>query len=198
MSDKNKKNKNYTLKSDSVDRLVNAEKTGNAKGPALKDPGKAYRSNFLDKIPAPVKALFLKFWFVGAVCFFVFWGLSFTDSLDAMVIMSVVLGVVADILVDNILRFIEVVPGENAKWMMFPQKRFWTFFANIIYAFLLFFCVRSFYVAINNLGQILNFYLGVEPLLFGIFYMLFDILFVSMKRLMQTIINDAKDKVNKQ
>lgn len=193
----NRNNKNYNLKTDAVDRLVNANKMQISDELKLKDPAKKYRSSFLDKIPGTVKALFIKFWFYGAVCFFIFWGLNLMDSLDQLVIMSIVLGLVSDILIDNILRFIETVPGENAKWMMFPQKKYWTIITNILYAFLLFFCVRLFYNALNLLGQNLGLYIGVEPILFGLFYMGFDILFVSMKNLFVSIVNDAKNKVDK-
>lgn len=198
MSENSKKTKNYSFNSKAIDRLANADKMEIPKDKKMSDPARKYRSSFLDKIPSPVKALFIKFWFYGAVCFFIFWGLGINDSLDALVIMSIVLGAVSDILIDNILRFIEIVPSENAKWMMFPQKAFWTLPANIVYAFVVFFCVRSLYVLINNVGSSVDFYLGVEPILFGIFYILFDLLFVGMKNLMRTIINDAKNKVNKQ
>ena len=60
-------------KDEAVERLLNADKktyTGK------KDPGKAYRSSFLDKIPNWILAVFVKFWFAGAVCFFILWGLG--------------------------------------------------------------------------------------------------------------------------
>ena len=37
--------------------------------------------------------------------------------------------------------------------------------------------------------------LSVEPLLFGLFYLGFDLLFISMKKMMKNIIHDAKKKV---
>lgn len=194
----NKKIDNNSLHSEAVDRLVNADKKAYDKQSKNTDPGKKYRSSFFDKIPAPVKALFIKFWFYGAVCFFIYWGLNVIDSLDIFVIMSIILGLVNDILVNNILRFIEIIPNENAKWMMFPKKKYWTLPANILYTFLVFYCVRAFYVIINLLGQSINLYVGVEPIFFGIIYTSFDLLFIGMKNLMKTIIQDAKDKVNKQ
>ena len=194
----NRNNKNYNLKSDAVNRLVNADKMQISDDMKLKDPAKKYRSSFLDRIPATVKALFIKFWFAGAVCFFIFWGLNLLDALDQFVIMSIVLGLVSDILTDNILRFIETVPGENTKWMMFPHKKYWTMIANLLYACLLFLSVRILYVALNLLVKDFGLYIGVEPILFGIFYTGFDILFVSMKNLLISIVNDAKNKVNKQ
>jgi hypothetical protein len=38
----------------------------------------------------------------------------------------------------------------------------------------------------------------VEPILFGILYLLFDLLFIGIKNVMKSIINDAKNRVNKQ
>lgn len=193
----------YRLNTEAVDRLVNADKIEIPEDKKLKDPAKQYRSDFLDRIPATVKALFIKFWFNGAVCYFIFWGLGIyiTDYLDMIVVMSVVLGMITDILTSNALRFIETLPGENDKWMMFPKKKFWTFFANIVYAFVVLYCVVYFYetinILLNNIPGVDDAIIGVEPVLFGLFYMGFDILFICMKRLLLTIINDAKNKVDK-
>lgn len=198
----NKKTEDYyKINTDAVDRLVNAEKNA-SKSTTLKDPAKAYRSSFLDRIPNTVKALFIKFWFNGAICFYIIWGLSLTDYIDLLVVLSIVIGMVNDILVNNILRFIETVPGENNKWMMFTKKKYWTFFANIFYAGIVFSSVVWFYNSINILinsitGNPDAITLGVEPILFGAFYMLFDILFIGMKNMLKSIINDAKDKVDK-
>ena len=181
----------YKLNTNAVDRLVNADKNVPRSDKKLNDPAKQYRTGFLDRIPAPVKALFIKFWFNGAICYFIFWGLGMVVSnyLDMIFVLAIVLGMTTDILVNNALRFVETLPGENDKWMMFTKKKYWTFIANIFYAFIVLFCVIWLY-------EILK--IGVEPILFGLFYMLFDLLFVGMKNLMKTIINDAKNKVNKQ
>ena len=131
-----KTSSHYKLNTEAVDRLVNAKNKEYPK--TSKDPGKQYRSKgLLDKIPEPVKALFIKFWFNGAVCFFIFWGLGMYvwDSLDMAVVMALVLGMVNDLLVNNTFHFFEVTAGSNDKWMMFPKRKFWTFFANIAYSF---------------------------------------------------------------
>ena len=112
--------------------------------------------------------------------------------------MSIVIGFVNDILVNNILRFIEIIPGENAKWMMFTKKKYSTLPANVLYAYIIYYCVRTFYVFINLLGEPIGLYIGVEPILFGVFFTLFDLLFIGIKKLIKTIIKDAQDKVNKQ
>ena len=191
----------YKLNVDAVDRLVNAK---NKEYPKTKvDPGKQYRSKgFIDRIPSPIKALFIKFWFNGAVCFYIFWGLGMlvTDLLDMMVIMAVVLGMVNDLLVNNAFHFFAITPGSNNKWMMFPQRKLWTFFANIVYSFVVLSVVYMMYASIIlafNIGYNGEIPFGVEPVLFGLFYMLADMLFVGMKNLAIIIINDAKEKAKK-
>lgn len=189
----------YELKTDAVERLVNADKK--AYEEPKTDPGRQYRSSSIDKIPAWIKALFIKFWFNGAVCFFIFWGLGlYIRSMENMIlVMAVVLGIITDILVNNAFRFFERYEGQNSKWMMFPQKKFWTFFANIIYAFVVLLGVIWFYNIFNGVlnsikgteGQI---YLGVEPIVFGLSYMLIDLFFIGIKNLLVSIITDAKQK----
>lgn len=201
IENKEQKQENYyELKTDAVDRLVNADSLPRPK--LTTDPARDFRSKgFLDKIPVWVKALFIKFWFNGAVCFFIFWGLGtyITDNLDMLVVFGIVLGVVTDVLVNNTFRFIEVYPGQNSKWMMFPKKKLWTFFANILYACVVLFCVFMIYNGVNimiqgitgNEGEIT---IGVEPIAFGLLYLLIDLSFISIKNMLVSIVTDAMKK----
>ena len=190
----------YKLKTDAVERLVNADKKTYDKTKG--DPGKQYRSRgFLDKIPSWIKALFIKFWFNGSVCFFIFWGLGMyvTDMLDMIFVLAIVMGMVTDILVNNAFRFLATYEGQNDKWMMFPKKKYWTFVANILYAFPVLVGVIWFYnifnVVLNNIkGTEGEMFLGVEPIVFGLAYMAIDMLFITMKNTMIKIISDAKQK----
>ena len=190
----------YKLKTDAVERLVNADKKTYDKTKG--DPGKQYRSKgFLDKIPSWIKALFIKFWFNGSVCFFIFWGLGMyvTDMLDMIFVLAIVMGMVTDILVNNAFRFLATYEGQNDKWMMFPKKKYWTFVANILYAFPVLVGVIWFYnifnVVLNNIkGTEGEMFLGVEPIVFGLVYMAIDMLFITMKNTMIQIISDAKQK----
>lgn len=186
-------------KDDAVERLLNADKKVYTDKKA--DPGKQYRSGFLDKIPSWVLALFVKFWFNGAVCFFIFWGLGLyvTDMLDMIVVLAVVLGMVTDLLVNNVFRFFETYKGQNSKWMMFPKKAYWTFLANIPYAFVVLWIVIWIYDVINVIGNMIKgtegqMILGVEPIMFGLFYMAVDMCFIGIKNTFIRIINDAKKK----
>ena len=175
------------LNTDAIDRLVNADKKTYPK--TNTDPGKEYKSKgFIDKIPSPIKALFIKFWFNGAVCFFIFWGLSLLvpSFLDMIFIIAVVLGMVNDLLVNNTFHFFEITPGSNNKWMMFPQRKFWTFFANMGYAVVITWIVAWIYTLITTAllatgllspeSNEISF--GVEPVSFGILYVAVDMAFI--------------------
>lgn len=191
----------YELKTDAVNRLVNADRLEIPREMRTADPGKRYRSGIFDRIPSWIKALFIKFWFNGAVCFFIYWGLGLMiPSMENMIlILAIVLGMVTDILVNNIFRFFAVTEGANDKWMMFPKKRYVNFFLNIIYAFCLLIAVIWLYNVINVTANTLmgtedQIYLGVEPIMFGLFYMGIDLLFLAIRNGFWRIIRDAKNK----
>jgi hypothetical protein len=189
----------YELKSDAVDRLAKAH---NAEFKStMRDPGREYRSSFLDKIPFWVKAVFMKFWFNGAVCYFIYWGLGlFVANLENMIlILALSLGIVTDILVNNAFRFFAPTPGANDKWMMLPKKKLLNLFLNVAYSFVVLIAVVWLYNSINAVINVMRgtageVFLGVEPVLFGLFYVVIDLAFIGMKNLMVSIVNDAKKK----
>ena len=163
-----------------------------------------YRSGPKIKMADWVKAILIKAWFAGAVCFFVFWGLSMyiTASLDILFIFGMALGIVTDLMTNNILRFIAKTEGALDRWMMFPKKQYVSLFFNIIYAVILLFCVMFLYNLINygltgaaETAETVP--LSVEPVLFGVFYNAFDLLFLQMKHLCRAIVSDAKRKVQR-
>lgn len=186
----------YSLKTEAVDRLVNADKKTYPKTNV--DPGKQYRSKgFLSRIPAPIKSLFIKFWFAGSIYYFIGYGLFNLDWLDHWIVFGIVMGIANDLLVNNSLRFFAVVNGGNDKYMMFTKKKYWTFFANILYSLVIIFIVDWIQTLLTlfflSIGKT-NF--GYDPILFGISYTAVDMMFIGMKRLTIQIINDAKEKAN--
>ena len=196
-----RKNNPYALNTDAVDRLVTADEKSYPKLTIENDPRKKYKGGFLDRVPTWIKALFMKFWFNGAVCFFIFWGFGMyiKSMADMIIILAVVLGMVTDILVNNAFRFFATVEGSLDGWMMFPKKRFINFFLNIIYAFAVLLCVIWIYnvvnVLLNNIsGTEGEIKLGVEPILFGVFYVVVDMCLISIKNMVVSIVSDAKKK----
>lgn len=188
---------NYDLKSKAVDDLVNAD-SGETPKYSQEELNK-YRSRSKIRISETVKVVFLKVWFPGAVCYFILWGLGMYISslIDMLFVLGVALGMVTDLLENNVIRFIEKTPGANDKWLMVTKKGTPGFFLNLLYAFPILICVFMFYNVINTVlmaitGAVDTVPLGVEPVFFGVFYMAFDMLFIGAKHLLQKIIADAR------
>ena len=190
---------NYNLKSDAVDALVNADSEDIPE--YSQEELNQYLSHKGKGVPETIKILFIKAWFAGAVCFFFLWGLGtyIGSMIDMLFILGVALGIVTDLLVNNVLRFIEKEDGANDKFMMFPKKRTVNLFLNVFYSFVIVIAVYSLYNLINVIittatGNPDAVPLGVEPILFGLFCMGFDMLFVTIKNVMKNVIDDAKEK----
>lgn len=188
----------YRIKTEAVDDLVNANKENT---PSYSEEElKKYKSKSKFNISPTFKALFIKFWFSGVVCYFFVWGLGMyiPSNLDLYVVTALGMGFVKDILENNLYRFIANPEGSNDKWMMFPKKSFKSLVFNVLYALLVTGCVYFTYQGINFVGTSGNndrVVFGVEPIFFGIFYMGFELLFLWMKHMAVRIIADAKKKV---
>lgn len=186
----------YKLHSEAVNDLATANEENSPE--VSEEELRKYRSGGKFKLSETVKALLVKYWFNGAVCFFFFLGLGnyLRDLLDQLFVLGFAMGIITDILVNNVLRFIAKPEGGNDKWMMIPQKKLSSLFLNIGYAFVVLFFVYMFYNLLNTILQKLGgSILSVEPLLFGLIYLGFDLLFIGMKKMMKNIISDAKKKV---
>ena len=159
-----------------------------------------YKIDKFSRIPAWIKAFFIKFWFAGAVCYFVNMGLAVyvTAPLDLMIIDGVLLGVITDCMVNPIFRLIESDRKEYNNFMMFPFpfKKYWTFLTNIIYYIAVFFVVMYAYTGLNMLAEQINknWYFAVTPILFGIIVLLVDMAFIGIKDLIVYLVKRKKRK----
>ncbi len=189
----------YDLKTKAVEDLVSASEENT---PEYSDEELVkYKSKSKLHIPNAVKALFVKFWFGGMVCYFFMWGLGIyiPSQLDLFVVTSVAMGFVTDLLVNNIFRFYAETEGSNDKWMMFSKKGYKSLILNIVYAFVLMLFVAKAYNLINTViisitGETDTVPFGVEPISFGLIYLGFDMLFIGLKRFAKKIVLDAKRK----
>ncbi|MDE7280745.1 MAG: hypothetical protein K2N36_03275 [Ruminiclostridium sp.] len=186
----------YRLKTDAVDRLLNAE---NAPEVADEEIEK-YITKHKRKIPSWLKVIFIKFWFAGAVCYFVMWGLGLMISgLDLMAALAIVLGLANDLLINHALRHFEPFSGAYNKWIMFPMKKFWTIFLNILYAVVLLFFIVQTYTVVNTLiagspETAESVPIGVEPILFGLLFMGYDMLFLAIRNTVKKVFGEAEKK----
>lgn len=190
----------YDLKSSAMDDLLNA-KAGKAKSYSMEELAK-YRNHKGIHLADWLKIVLIKLWFAGAVCFFFFWGLGIylSSIIDLLFIVGIALGFATDLLTNNLIRFFEKTPGENNRWMMFPKKSYLSLVLNVLYAFLILACVYTTYTGVNSAISVITeqpelVAIGVEPILFGVLCMAFDLLFVWMKNLLLRVVQDARNKV---
>lgn len=201
MAKKRKPNKStpavdyYKLKTQAVDDLVNADEKNSPE--VSQEELVKYGARKKKGIPTWLKVSFIKFWFAGAVYFFMVMGLGLSHPLDQIVIAGVVLGMVTDLLTNNALRFIAAADGANDKWMMFSSKRYVTFLFNIPYAMLLTFLTLLCYAGVDAAVNLIAgtegvTYLMGEPVTFGLFYLLCDLALVGLKNCFVKRLKGAK------
>ena len=184
---------NYSLHQDAIDALVTANKENTPK--VDEKEIQSYKQDKLSKIPVWLKALFIKFWFNGAVCFFFIWGLGmFLAAWDLILVTGIAMGAVTDILVNNVFFYFGDERYNN--WMLIPVKKFWAFFVNIVYSCVVMLLVVYFYEGVNLLFGAKNTGFNVEPITFGLIYLAIDLVFIWIKNLVIKIINDAKEKAS--
>lgn len=188
----------YDLKTDAVERLVNAENA-----PVVSEQEiRKYKGGWKRTIPTWVKILFVKFWFGGAICYFLIWGLGGLNILDRFIIISIGLGVCTDLMVNHLLRFLEPEKGDYDKWMMVTVRKFWSIFLNVLYAGVVFFFIYQTYVVVNTMiygnPETAPGMVGVEPIIFGLLFMGYDMLFIFIKNMVVKAFRDAEKKVSNQ
>jgi hypothetical protein len=189
----------YQLHTGAVEDLVTATKENTPK--YSDEELNRYRSGKSKRrFPQALKVVLIKFWFYGAVCFFVFWGLGlYLAGLDLQFVGAIVLGMVTDLLINHFLRFTEKLPGGSKKWILVTRRGTAGFFMNLLYGFLLMFLIVTAYNMINTV--IVSIFgsegaplLHVEPLGFGLIAMGADMLCVTIRNTLRKIVDDAKKK----
>ena len=198
----------YDLKVDKVDELVAALKgedtsqyeevsmniseiVGDGKNSSKEfNP---YRTDFFSRVPAFIKALFLKWWFAGVVCFFVNMGLGpYISTEDLLLLDGIVLGLIVDVLVNPLFHFMESDKREYNAYMMFPFpfKAYWTFFTNVLYYVGVVLLVNVFYNIINEF----MFSLSIEPLSWALIVLAVDMVFIGIKDLVVHLVKRRKNE----
>lgn len=178
--------RNYELNSDAIEDLAGAH-SGEVPEYSEEELSK-YRTKSKFGIPDWVKIIFLKAWFAGAVYYFIAWGLGlYLNLLDMIFVLCFAVGAVTDLLLNNVIRFIEPVPGYNDDWLMVTKKGVPGLLLNVLYGFVIVICVYALTYGINytvqNFLGFPSFSLPGEPITFGLFCMGFDMLFIGIKRL---------------
>ncbi len=150
-----------------------------------------YRSKrgFIAGLPVWLKALFVKWWFGGAVFYFIGWGLFIqsSDQLDLTLVLGIALGLVTDLLINRALVFFENGRDDYRRYILCYSRRFFSLPVNLIYGAALSILVSYTYHFINLLAQNVSaspagtIFIGAEPILYGLFFMGYDMLAVGVK-----------------
>lgn len=187
----------YKLKTEAVEDLVTADDANSP--PVSKEELEKYGARKKKGIPNWLKVCFIKWWFPGAVCFFMIMGVGIWNPLDQVVIVGIVQGIVTDLLTNNMLRFFAETDGSNDGWLMFPKQRYATFFFNMAYAMVLCTMVLFLYAGVDALCNLVMGtteveYLKTGPVFYGLAYMLSDNLLVGLKNLLKGLVSSRKSK----
>lgn len=191
----------YQLKTKAVEDLVSADESNSPQ--VTRQELNQYRSGPKIRVADWVKVILLKWWFAGACCFFFYWGLAVAipSQENLLLILGAGLGFVMDLLENKILRYYEKAPGSANRWMMVTGKGFKTLPLNILYGYLLLALVVLSYNGINLVAVALTgakdtIPVGVEPILFGLLTMGWDLLLLGARKLLKRIVEDAKKQVS--
>ena len=189
----------YRLNTKAVDDLVTATEE-NSPQVSEKELRK-YRSGPKIKLKDWVKVILIKWWFNGAVCFFFFWGLGTMvgNTENQLLILGIGLGLVTDLLVNSIFRYYAKTKGANDRWMMVARRGVPGLLLNLVYAFVLLGLVVMTYNMINRIALLFTgptdgVPVGVEPILFGLLTMGWDMLLLGARRVVRHMVADAKSK----
>ena len=187
----------YRLNTRAIEDLVTADESNSPK--VSEEELRKYRSGPKIRLRDGVKAALIKWWFAGAVCFFFFWGLGIMiPSLEnQMIVLGIGLGLVTDLLVNNIFRYYAKTPGANDRWIMVRHKGVAGMAMNLVYAFVLLGLVVITYDIVNRIavgitGTSDTVPVGVEPILFGFLTMGWDLLLLQARKWIRQIVDDAK------
>lgn len=204
----------YDLKTDAVEDLVSAlnedvveetpsvhKKYVREKEEGQPDP---YKLDKLAMIPTWIKALFVKFWVAGAICYFFIWGLGIqvNSPLDQVFLTGIATGVIVDLFVNTAFLYFESDKKEYHPYILVPvpAKKIWSLLINIPIAILEIYLIMLFYSTVNiiikdikNLPEGTT-TLNVEPILFGLLFVLVDMIILSIKNVSIRVYKKLKNK----
>lgn len=160
------------------------------------------KRGFVANLPVWLKASLVKWWFAGAVFYFVGWGffVQSADQLDLTVILGLALGAVTDLLVNRALVFFENGRDDYRRFIFCYSRRFFSVPVNLLYGVALSVAVSYTYHMINLLAIALSgsppgtVALGAEPLLYGLFFLAYDMLAVGVKNAAKKLSRRPRNK----
>lgn len=146
---------------------------------------KKYDKGFLNKVPYSIKAILIKYWFYGAVCFFSLMGFIGISGENAALVGGLIAGALFDIACYNILEMMDQDNNKAKYYMMYKSKKIYSVFINVVYQ------VAVFLIAMVIISSIVSTYKDPvnnwflqEPLSIALVLTAIDAIFLLIKNLL--------------
>lgn len=148
-----------------------------------------YKVSWFDRIPYWVKAVFIKYWFFGAIYFFFVMGITmFAESsylpIYQMLVVGAAISFIVDFFVNPILEAIETPAHEGHYWWMFRSKKFYGLLINLVYGFALGFATSFLCAYLVTITPENSFGAFREPLTFAAVTLILDLAAIWLKNLL--------------
>ena len=163
-----------------------------------KEIEKYQKNGFLSKIPYWVKAILMKYWFFGAIIFFMMMGIPGLASSLKYVVAGIAGGAIIDVACNNILLLIETNKHEARHFMICPKSKHGvlSLFINVVYGLALFTATAYTCDAIIKLYKDGTFWLFQEPLTIALILSIYDGVVLGIKFGIVSLVKYLKAKKN--
>lgn len=136
------------------------------------------------KIPFKLQLLIVKWWFGGALFYFVGLGMNI-KGYDLIVYLGMLSGLMNEYMVNRIIKWLTYSRPLN-EVLMVPYFNFKSLFLNLIYGLVLVTLIFMTYSGLNLIVEQVTrsvFYMPVEPLLFGFLFFFVDLVLLKIRKL---------------
>ena len=154
------------------------------------------KPSFFSRIPYGVKAELIKYWFYGALFFFIGMGLSAQGEMLAL-LGGLIGGVVFDFMYGNILLIIETEKGQHDDYIIYKSKKLYSLIFNILFELAVFLATAYICIGIVKLYGKNNIWLFQEPLSQALVALVVDGILLLIKYLIKKIVIKCKENKEK-
>ena len=146
---------------------------------------KKYDKGFLNKIPYSIKAILLKYWFYGAVCFFSLMGFIGISGENAALVAGLIAGALFDVACYNLLEMMDSDNNKAKYYMMYKSKKIYSVFINVVYQVVVFLIAMVIISTIvSSYKDPVNNWFLQEPLSIALVLTAIDAIFLLIKNLL--------------
>ena len=147
------------------------------------------------KFPFWLKTTLLKYWFFGAVYFFVGFGMGVVGE-TLVLAAGIIGGVFYDLVINKIIMLWESDKKEGKHFSMVLSKKYYSMIVNTLYLVVVFFIVGTLVGVLGNFtSNVLNwtFTIGSEPFTFALLVIIIDSICLLIKYFISKLIKKIKD-----